>query len=239
MDEKLIIEPGKLVTKFEDIEEIVKAVSERMDEPGLNSKNINKNIKVYPQDRFISVFKVIEKIYLDLEKLTEEQYPVIDAFCFRSHFTGDYHIFIKSNIFSLVFTSYYHELGHIANDEFVNNDSLQKSGLSVGPLLTIREASADAFMFWALEELNQISDLNHPGGFYTCHKAKESLLSLEDHLKPNDARVAANDLLLWLYASDKNHSSKGVYNWLCDYIRDKERLSILGELVSKHFLNKK
>lgn len=226
---KLIIEPDKFVSSFDDIEDIVKAVSERMDEPGLKDKDININI--CSQEKMIRACKVFEMIYLPPEKLTEEQYQFVEAFYFQSNLE-DYYLFIKNDFMDMVLYPYFHELGHIANHEF-----MQRRDLPQDPLATISEASADAFGYWAEEELSRISNHCCETGLSVLHKEKQLQSLPENQIKITPIRVASNDLLLWLYAHNENNSEK-VYKWLRDYIRNEIQLEVLCELVDKQFLKK-
>jgi hypothetical protein len=226
---KLIIEPDKFVTSFDDIEEIVQVISKSMDEPGLEGKNIQVNIG--SQDKIIRAQKVFEIIYFNPEELTEEQYQFVNSFYFQSDL-GDYYLFLKSNFMDKMLFSYFHELGHIANHEFMQRRDLPKN-----PLTTIFEASADAFGHWAEEELSQISNYYQETGLSTLHKEKRLQALPENQIRITPIRVAANDLLLWLYAHNDNNSKK-VYGWLRDYIRNETGLEALCEVVDKDFLKK-
>ncbi len=227
---KLIIEPEKKVRDFKDIEYIINAISERMDEPSLEGKKITTFVLKEEKD-ITNKCKVFKIVHLNPEKLTRKQNKFINAFYVQPAL-GEYHLFLKSDDMSIILPAYYQELGHIANDEFV-----QKYGQTKASHLIIYEAAADAFMEWAMGELNQINSIYCEADLSALYKVKEWQSMSENQDEINPVWVAANDMLVWLYGSDIGNS-RDIYKWLCKYIRDEEKLNLLCRVVDKKFLKK-
>jgi len=221
------IEPDKLVEKFSDMEHIVSAVSARMDEPGLEGKEVLTTI--IPADKMPEAIKGLKGRLHFNEDLPEEHYSRVNALHFKWPKENAFSILLKSRALDLVIPTYFHELCHIANYELCE-DLLSR------PKMLLAEALSVSFRNWAMDEFNQISPLQYQDRLIALLIEKERQYDPENISKKTDLRRAVYDVLLWRY--NMGGSSKDIYHWFKAAISDKDRLERLSNYVEKHFLAK-
>lgn len=221
------IKPNKLVEKFSDIEHIVNAVSARMDEPGLEGKEVLTTI--VPADKMPEAIRRLKNTINFVEDLQEEHYNCVNALHFKWPKENVYSILLKSRALDLVIPTYFHELCHIANYELCED-------LLSGPKLLLAEALAVSFRNWAMDEFNQISPLKYQDRLIALLIEKERQYNPENIGQKTDLRRVVYDVLLWRY--NMGGSSKEIYHWFKAAISDKGRLERLSNYIEKHFLEK-
>ncbi len=129
------------IKSIEDISDIARQVSERMDEPGLKNKKIE----------FMVAGDVQFEKYL-------RQFGIGEA---AAHTTGTttiipgpedrYVVTLREAGFSTFFPSYFHELGHVANHNLVSRINLAPEKAAI-----FSEALAFSFEHYAKEKFNEL-----------------------------------------------------------------------------------
>jgi len=228
---KLIIEPGKLVTKFEDIEHIVDAVSARMDEPDLDDKRIIKIFK--SEEEMIRLLKASVSSTSEVaESITDDLYCRVDAFYSEDpKIKSMFYFFIKYNTVDEIIPIYFHETGHIANIDFY-----KEKNLPVFSRVVIAEALAESFCFWAQEEFNEISDFKYSSNYIRVIKEVELQNLPENLARKTPERRASLEFLSKLFSRFDN--SKEIYHWLKETAYDEKRVAELCKKIEKEYLTK-
>lgn len=129
----------KTIKSIEEISDIVNQVLERMDEPGLKDKNIE--YRILDDTKFES--------YLHHMGLPEGYIKISNGSTVLEH--GKYAVMLRAANFAPLFSTYFHELGHVATEEIVQKLKLPKNKKEI-----YFEALAYSFELYAKEEFNKL-----------------------------------------------------------------------------------
>ncbi|HII15456.1 MAG TPA: hypothetical protein HA362_04025 [Nanoarchaeota archaeon] len=216
-----VIEPGRIITKFSEISDVVNATRANMNEPALNGKDIATHI--IPAQEFPQILQritrktpvadkgVIDNNYVDALYVQD---PLIHSF---------FYIFMKQNYFSEIFYSYFHELGHIATHD------LPSRKITANPdNLVVCEMLADSFAGWAVEEYNAAGPrfCFEPPLPRLLEEAKAMMLPENMHLSTPTTRITIASML-HLYISQRMGSFKGLYHFIRDHAVRQDSLDLL------------
>ena len=114
---ELITEPEKIITNFSGIENIVNAVLAKMDVPEL--KGLEEINMVFSAEQFFRLCRTYLPISGNKDEIPQGKYDSVAAFYFKLSDEPQFFIIMKANQFSEILPTYFHEIGHVANDSFL------------------------------------------------------------------------------------------------------------------------
>lgn len=200
-----VIEPGKIVTDYKDIEHIVDDVLAKMDEPRLDKKSLCPCI--VPPDKFIDCYEHISVLYGHAHKVLPEQYSQVKGFYVKSP-SGNVFVFMKHMRLASALMTYFHELGHIATEEFRQRRSSDDESHVV-----VCEMLAETFCSWAIEVFNSMSPVEKiEDPLNILSKKVMALLEPENKNYGTRTLRAALNTMLDMYMNNRMNSFNGFYH---------------------------